>query len=381
LQQQQVSDPALLQPIKLGPLPPRPLVSVLITNYNYEDFLGDAIESVLRQTYERLEVIVCDDGSTDRSLERAEAYAKRDDRVRVVAQENRGHFAALNRAYASCRGDVVCVLDADDYFRADKVQCVLDRFREIPDAGMVVHRLGRIDERGKERGVYPLGAALPEGWLGPDVVAKGGFLQWIQTSMICLRSEVAARIFPLDTELSDEPEIVLEGPDIILRAAAALLAPIAVIDKPLAYYRLHGGNQGNSARRFTTNDLVGRRREEIRRFGGVYTSLRSWAGRELPTLNLPEFESTRPFLERRYVIARLTRQPRGEQRRLRESLLGLDETMTPTLAGFYRVSLWLPLPLFKSGLDLLYGQSRLKVVLGALKDILLRRSHPRRNEG
>jgi cellulose synthase/poly-beta-1,6-N-acetylglucosamine synthase-like glycosyltransferase len=56
-----------LKPVALDPLPEQPLVSILISNHNYGAYLGDAIESALRQTYSKLEVIVCDDGSTDGS--------------------------------------------------------------------------------------------------------------------------------------------------------------------------------------------------------------------------------------------------------------------------------------------------------------------------
>lgn len=361
--QQQEAERVAIEPIELDPLPPQPLVSVLITNYNYEEFLGDAIESALRQTYQRIEVIIYDDGSTDRSVDVARGFVEKDDRARLLAQENRGHFAALNEAYEACRGQVVCILDADDYFHPDKVSSVLDAFREVPQAGMVVHKLGRVDREGRDHGNYPQGADLPQGWLGPDVLASGGFVQWIQTSMICLRSEVADRIFPLDPDLP-------EGPDIIFRAAAALLAPVAAIHEPLAYYRLHGANQGNSAQRFTLSDMVDRRRTEIERFGAVYSGLERWMERELPGVQLAEFESTRPFLERRYVIARLTKEPRSAQRELQQRLLRLQDTMTPALARFYRVSHLLPRRLFKSGLDLVYGQTRLKSALGAVKKLL-----------
>ena len=86
-----------------------PLVSIIITNYNYGRFLGEAIASALAQTWQHKEVIVLDDGSRDDSLEIACRYP-----ITVIAQKNSGLSLARNNALTVAQGDYVIFVDADD---------------------------------------------------------------------------------------------------------------------------------------------------------------------------------------------------------------------------------------------------------------------------
>lgn len=88
------------------------LVSVIIPNYNYEDFVGAAIESALGVDWPDIEVIVVDDGSTDHSRAVIERYP---DRIRAIfLQKNAGRVVACNLGFARSRGEVVMFLDSDD---------------------------------------------------------------------------------------------------------------------------------------------------------------------------------------------------------------------------------------------------------------------------
>ncbi len=82
-------------------LPSQPLVSVLIANHNYAQYVGRAIESVLAQSYPHVEACVCDDGSTDDSVAVLAEYAACDARVVLRCQENGGQAAAWNTAFAA----------------------------------------------------------------------------------------------------------------------------------------------------------------------------------------------------------------------------------------------------------------------------------------
>src|SRR5262249_19570873 len=96
-----------IKPIALLPLPPTPLVSVLVTCRNYARFVGKGIDSILRQSYTRFEVIVADDGSEDGSQEVVAAISKRDARVRLVAGPHGGMAATLNAAWDVSRGEII----------------------------------------------------------------------------------------------------------------------------------------------------------------------------------------------------------------------------------------------------------------------------------
>ena len=89
----------------------RPLVSIVVTNYNYGRYLRAAIDSALAQTYVLIEVIAVDDGSTDGSREIIESFA---DRIVPVIKANGGHGSALNAGFDASRGEIVMFLDADD---------------------------------------------------------------------------------------------------------------------------------------------------------------------------------------------------------------------------------------------------------------------------
>jgi glycosyltransferase involved in cell wall biosynthesis len=109
-----------------------PLVSILITAYNAESWIGETLASAVGQTWPRLEVIVVDDGSTDSTLDIARRYEGPN--VRVIHQANAGACAARNRALAEARGDFIQYLDADDLMEPDKIERQMHRLEvEPPD--------------------------------------------------------------------------------------------------------------------------------------------------------------------------------------------------------------------------------------------------------
>ena len=91
------------------------LISVIVPVYNIEKYIGKAIETIIGQTYRDLEIILVDDGSTDRSGEICEFYAGKDDRIVVVHQENGGLSKARNTGTKIAKGDAIAFIDGDDY--------------------------------------------------------------------------------------------------------------------------------------------------------------------------------------------------------------------------------------------------------------------------
>ena len=107
-----------------------PLVSVIIPVYNYDRYLGEAVESVLGQSYKHLEVIVVDDGSTDQSGEVARSFAGRG--VRYCQQVHAGIGPTRNKGVELAQGDYVAFLDADDRWPLEKTERQLRAFENDP---------------------------------------------------------------------------------------------------------------------------------------------------------------------------------------------------------------------------------------------------------
>jgi len=122
------------------------LVSVVIPAFNAERFLGEAIESVLAQTYAPLETIVVDDGSSDGTLEIARAYGE----VTVIEQPNAGPSAARNRGFAASRGDFIAFHDSDDLMTPDKIEVQAGVLIEEPEVGCVLAEQELLIEPGAE---------------------------------------------------------------------------------------------------------------------------------------------------------------------------------------------------------------------------------------
>ncbi|MGD9835500.1 MAG: glycosyltransferase [Piscinibacter sp.] len=112
----------------------RPLVSVILPTYNCGRFVADAIDSVLSQTYQPIEVVVVDDGSTDDTLK---VVARFGDRVRVFTQANAGPAAARNRAVSEARGEYLAFLDGDDLWLPGHTETLMGQFERQSDCRVV----------------------------------------------------------------------------------------------------------------------------------------------------------------------------------------------------------------------------------------------------
>ena len=225
-----------VEPMALPSLPARPLVSVLIPNYNYARFLPAALDALLAQTYPHFEAVVLDDGSTDDSAAVVQGYADRDARIRLVRQANAGQNAAVNACFTQLTGDVVCLLDADDVFAPDKIERVVAAFGADPTAGLCGHAARVVDADGHTV-LDRLNAHLDAGWLAPTAADRGACVCVPVTSCLSFRREVLAALMPL-------PPQQRRDADGYLGMAAQFLTPFTVVDAPLADYRVHGTNMG-----------------------------------------------------------------------------------------------------------------------------------------
>ncbi|WP_375686954.1 glycosyltransferase family 2 protein [Pseudooceanicola sp. LIPI14-2-Ac024] len=206
----------------------RPEISVLINNYNYGRFLGQAIDSALDQDGVRNEVIVVDDGSSDNSVDVLEGYG---DRVRAVIQPNGGQAAAMNAGVAVARAPLMAFLDADDWWMPGKLAAVVDAFRRSPDAGLVYHRLQPVHSDGTHA-FAAIPRSLCAGDLGPLLLSSGGRWPFPMTSSLSLRRT-------LWDEAGDIPRQFRISADAWITGVLPFLTRVTALPEALGAYRIH----------------------------------------------------------------------------------------------------------------------------------------------
>lgn len=123
-----------------------PLVSVVIPAYNHERFIGAAVESVLNQTCADLELIVIDDGSTDKTGEIVQSYT--DSRISYTYQENQDAFNTINRGMGKARGQYIAILNSDDIYTLDRLERIL-ACREETGAECIITDVVPISDEGE----------------------------------------------------------------------------------------------------------------------------------------------------------------------------------------------------------------------------------------
>jgi glycosyltransferase involved in cell wall biosynthesis len=211
-----------------------PLVSVIINNYNYGRFIGEAIDSVLRQTYDRVELVVVDDGSTDHSGEVIAGYGER---LLPVFKENGGQGSAFNAGFAGSSGDIIIFLDSDDALLPHIVERVVAAFQANPDAANVRYRLEMMDAHG-----VPLGAVKPswhikmlEGDLRGLVLGNADAF-WQATSGNAFAARVLKQVLPMPEES------YRVAADDYIQKLPLLFGDVISLEEVGGYYRVHGSN-------------------------------------------------------------------------------------------------------------------------------------------
>lgn len=221
------------------------LVSIIINNYNYGRFLSAAIESALNQTYEPIEVIVVDDGSTDDSRDIIARYGER---VIPIFKENGGQASAFNAGFAHSHGSIVIFLDADDLLLPHIVGAVVTEFQENPTLGKVQYPLEVIDPGGNLTGerVPPATLPMPSGDLRKQMLTFPDDVRSSPTSGNAFASSVLRQILPMPVTRPG-----FAWADLYLYNLAPLFGSVQSLPSPGGCYRRHESNHFYS----TTLDL------------------------------------------------------------------------------------------------------------------------------
>lgn len=292
-----------------------PLVSVVVPAYNVEDYVAECLESILTQTYPRVEVIVLDDASTDGTAEVLAGYAGE---VRVVQQEeNRGQFETANRGIRLGDGDLVAYFHADDVYEPEILEREVAAFREHPEVGAVFSLDTFIDAEGRPfhrldpPDSVPLDRPMSYRELLDNLLRhKNPFLR---TPTAMVRSDVYDEVGLFD------PDRWKNTSDFDMWVRIAREHPILVLDQHLYRYRHF---HGSSAQRY--HHL----RVEPNRFFSIMDHYLEQGDRELATEGaLAAYEAHRAEDFLHVAVARYIR---GELDEARE---GLQSVTLGTLWG------------------------------------------------
>lgn len=229
----------------------KPLVSIIINNYNYDRFLAQAIDSALNQTYPNIEVIVVDDGSTDNSRNVITQYG---DRILPILQENGKQGKALNNGFAHSRGDIILFLDSDDYLFSQAIACIVDIWQS--KLTKVHYRLTVVDTDQQPLGFSypPIGQTLANGQVWQKLLQTSGYTSTPMSGNAYSRKTLQ-QVFPIPDEYT------LTADDYLL-ISTPFYGEVMGIEEPLGAYRIHTNNQwalstvsGSRFRRFVRHDV------------------------------------------------------------------------------------------------------------------------------
>jgi len=241
----------------------KPLITALVDTYNHERYIEQALVSVLEQGFSaaELEVVVVDDGSTDKTPSIIQKFAPR---VKHVRKQNGGQASAFNAGFAESRGEIIAILDGDDWWATKKLSTVVEALEQNPSVAAVGHGHFKYYEETNE-----LQACVPPGRMLVNMETPCAVRSWpfLLMGALTVRRKVLDWILPI-------PEEMIFMADSAIQAAATIMGTL-VLEEPLFYYRWHrrnlyafewaeGRNEGSLRRKAEMAELV---------YGGVSQKL------------------------------------------------------------------------------------------------------------
>ncbi|NJO41927.1 MAG: glycosyltransferase [Cyanobacteria bacterium CRU_2_1] len=207
-----------------------PGVSVLMAVYNTEQYVAQAIESILNQTFLDFELIIIDDGSTDRSLKILQTYAAEDQRIRITSRENRGIPKTRNEMVAQSSGEFIAVMDSDDVALPDRLTQQVKFLHQNPETVWVGGAFELIDEKRRLITQIP----LPEQDHEIRQLLQNGHTSFLHPTAMMRRSAVLA--------VGGYDETLPLAEDLDLWFKLSQVGGLANLKDAVVQYRLHPGS-------------------------------------------------------------------------------------------------------------------------------------------
>jgi len=206
-----------------------PLISVVIPTFNYGRFLGDAIRSVLRQTYDNIEVLVVDDGSTD---ETPEVVSEFTNLITYIWQQNAGQSVARNIGIYESKGSLIAFLDADDFWEPSKIQM---QYELLSDKCGFIYCGARTFQSYSNETINVLDPLFRGNCTNEFIKNPGVQIVTAGESSVLVRKDIAERVGGFDKRLS-----ISAGYDFYRRCSN--ITEFDFVDETLVNYRSHGSN-------------------------------------------------------------------------------------------------------------------------------------------
>jgi glycosyltransferase involved in cell wall biosynthesis len=215
----------------------QPFFSIIVPLYNKENAIEKTLKSVFNQSFTDFEVVVINDGSTDKSEEKVNAFS--DARLRLISTENKGVSQARNLGISESKGKLIAFLDADDYWFPTHLESFYQLHKNFPDAGLLATNYQFYYSEKKI--VQPVFDAIPtEKWSGivPDFFKSSMKFRLAWTSAVAVRKEVFGTVGHFDEKIT-----LGAGEDTDMWIRIALNYPVAFDNEVSAFYQMETENR------------------------------------------------------------------------------------------------------------------------------------------
>jgi glycosyltransferase involved in cell wall biosynthesis len=241
-----------------------PGISVIMPAYNSTKYIGEAIQSILNQTYTKWELIVVDDGSTDDTVQVVQKYIDQDSRIRLYKNEHGGPSQARNTAIEHAQYDWLALLDADDIALPQRFAKQIAAATADPEVAVWGSFVSHINAKGKILSIHKVG---PTSILEFQEQLKKGYVPQVINPSVLMKKEMINKVGDYDKDFP-------AAQDLELFDRIAQHGPIVAVSEVLTYYRVHG-DAISMSKFFTQRELA------------AYVRLRSQnriSGTETPSL-------------------------------------------------------------------------------------------------
>lgn len=223
------------------------MISIIVTVYNIEDYVDKCIESLIHQTYEDIEIIIVDDGSTDGSVNICDYYGAMDSRITVVHKENEGVTVARKVGFSRSQGDYILIVDGDDWISINLCEALMEKalntgcdvidvpYAEVLPNGENCPRLYKEGYNAIRTDCEKIN--LLEEWLGGQLNHKIHSTIWGKLYKRDIFDRAHALV-PNDMTYAEDMAMLIY--------LISIANGIYVLQEPFYYYRVHGASVGHS---------------------------------------------------------------------------------------------------------------------------------------